>query len=196
MNSISQSKILQEHWVERRADTINVKGKGVLEAWWLHPKSKEVASISSGADSNFEVLPAPAPPLGSENDTRTKQGRLVDWITELFIKRLETIVARQDPAKVGTCNPSSLIFRIPEGKTSLDEVAEVIKLPKFDAEAAKRAKKRGTVQISPEVVSQMREVVSALADMYQMNPFHSKKKSPGNHCRFSSCIIRCVCVCV
>ena len=101
-----------------------------------------------------------------------KKERLVSWMVELFKKRIATIMAHQDPQKVGKCKPSDLIYRVPAGKTSLDEVAEVIKLPAFDAAAAERAKNRGEVQLSDAVVNQLKEVIVAIAAAYQDNPFH------------------------
>jgi hypothetical protein len=61
----------------------------------------------------------------------------------------------------------------PEGKTCLDEVTEVIKLPKFDAKLAALENNKKEVEISSEVSSQLREYVSVIASMYHDNPFHN-----------------------
>ena len=144
-----------------------MKGKGVLASYWLDLSSSP-AFYGSSADS-YET--ANAQTLDSK--WTKKETRLVNWITELLLKHIQDIVARQDPKEVGLCSPSELIYRLPAGNTSLDEVAEVIKLPKFDAEAAARARSRGEVVISPTVVSQLREIVGTLAAMYRDVPFHN-----------------------
>ena len=175
----------KQDWIRQRDDTVNVKGKGVLASYWLEidgpnnnssrgaaetpsPNgSKRRNSLGSGGAGN-------SPPMASVNNP--KQVRLVNWITELFMHHIQDIVARQDPAKQGKCVPEDLVYHPPIGRTSLDEVAEVIRLPKFDPEAAIRAANRRadlTSQIRPVIVQQLRELIHILATLYHDNPFHS-----------------------
>lgn len=147
---------------------INVKGKGVLESFWLDlAKTRETGSGTASGVS-LESVDSPTPSTAFHSIMTVdaqKQDRLVNWMTDLFVRRMESIVARQDPQKVGKCGPSSLVYKVPEGKTSLDEVAEVIKMPKFDAAAEKRSKARGTVKIPKDVVDQLHDIVQELAEM-------------------------------
>lgn len=158
----------KDHWIQRREDSVNVKGKGVLESYFIKIGSKGGSSEHSEA---FSFVPDVA--VIDQTTNAVKQERLVKWITDLFVRRIETIVARQDPDKAGRCSSSQLVYRVAEGATSLDEVAEVIKLPTFNEKAAARAKARGKVNIPMEIVSQLYEIVGALADMYKANPFHN-----------------------
>ena len=67
-----------------------------------------------------------------------------------------------------------LSFASPLGKTCLDEVKEVIRLPKFDARtAAIRSSDSNMVTIKPVVLEQLREFVFTIACMYKDNPFHN-----------------------
>lgn len=150
-----------------------------MESFWLaSSKDHRIESVTgtctaSESDSGSEsAQTSPLSVLTPKFDKR-KQDRMIDWIADLLTRRIKQIVARQDPKMVGRCNDSDLVYHVPKGQTSLDEVAEVIKMPKFDAKAAKRAKQSGDVTISSEAASQLREVVAALADMYQANPFHN-----------------------
>jgi hypothetical protein len=52
-------------------------------------------------------------------------------------------------------------------------VVEHYRLPKFDKEAEARAKLREDVKIPSDVISQLHEVVTALAKMYKPNAFHN-----------------------
>jgi hypothetical protein len=66
------------------------------------------------------------------------------------------------------------VYAQPEGTTCLDEVKEVIILPKFDA--AKAAALRDDyrkVKISNTVKAQLKEYVSTIASTYRSNSFHN-----------------------
>ncbi|CAB9498751.1 Receptor-type guanylate cyclase gcy [Seminavis robusta] len=163
----------KEHWLQRRADMLNIKGKGMLESYWVTPNSRDAVSSIAPKPEQAPGRKAvvPLPPL--RKSSHVKHDRLIGWVTDLFKKRIATIIARQDQKKVGKCKASDLIYRVPEGKTSFDEVADVISMPQFDAADAARAKKRGEVTISEEIEDQLTELVTALAAMYQANQFHN-----------------------
>jgi hypothetical protein len=55
----------------------------------------------------------------------------------------------------------------------LNEVAEVIALPKFDAAAASRAKDYHDVVLDNVVMEQLHDLVAEIASTYRDNPFHS-----------------------
>jgi hypothetical protein len=67
-------------------------------------------------------------------------------------------------------SPGLLTYDRPDGKTCLDEVVDVLTLPKFNAKGIYDAE---TVQLGPEVVSQLRAFVSEIASKYQDNSFHN-----------------------
>jgi hypothetical protein len=115
--------VAQEHWVQRRVDLVNVKGKGVLDSFWIVVTSKGDALGSSSVEVS---LSSPTQPTDGAVDS-VKQERLIKWMTDLFLRRIETIVARQDPKKAGKCSPASLVYKVPAGRTSLEEVAEIIR---------------------------------------------------------------------
>jgi hypothetical protein len=66
-----------------------------------------------------------------------------------------------------------VVYTPSEGKTCLDEVTEVIRLPKFEAKAAAIGDEYKKVQISETVKAQLREYVSIIASSYRNNSFHN-----------------------
>jgi hypothetical protein len=66
-----------------------------------------------------------------------------------------------------------VVYTPSEGKTCLDEVTEVIRLPKFEAKAAAIGDEYKKVQISETVKAQLREYVSIIASSYRDNSFHN-----------------------
>jgi hypothetical protein len=60
-------------------------------------------------------------------------------VTELLLERIKKIVGRHNATGAKREHPLTVVF-VPkdEGETSLDEVAEAIKLPKFSVKAATR----------------------------------------------------------
>jgi hypothetical protein len=99
--------------------------------------------------------------------------RLIDWQVELFSKLLKQVVAGRDYASVdilGVENPSDIVkFDGPV----FEEVAESIELPKFDPKAAKARARPSFVDLPQEVVSELRNYISAISLKYRQNPFHN-----------------------
>ena len=60
-----------------------------------------------------------------------------------------------------------------EGKIVVDEVAEIIALPQFSAEAINALAHADEIQLNQEVVSQLKDYIATIAHMYRKNPFHN-----------------------
>jgi hypothetical protein len=95
---------------------------------------------------------------------------LVEWATKLLLENVKKIILKREALGVKQRHAAVTDFN-PEGKACLDEVTEVIKLPKFDAKVAALENKEKI--INSEVSSQLREYVSVIASMYHDNPFHN-----------------------
>lgn len=105
--------------------------------------------------------------------------RLVDWNVSLLSKVLQEIVDKRHASK-GHALPSKPVNeeavdqRLRQGKLVIDEVEEVIKLPKYDAALAKaQEEQEETVELSQEVMDQLREYIMTIATSYKNNPFHN-----------------------
>jgi CheY-like chemotaxis protein len=171
--SVSTANLLsgagKEHWVTRREDIVVAKGIGAVVTYWLVTKTKRASSSGqSTSDAQLEGALEKALP----KDALTKQDRLINWSTDLLLGYVRTIAATNDAMAVNRDPPDMLVYSPPGGKTCLDEVVEVIKLPKFDAEACSAPINLGT-EISPVVAQQLRDVVLTIANTYLDNPFHN-----------------------
>jgi hypothetical protein len=60
-----------------------------------------------------------------------------------------------------------------DGQTVIDEVKEIITLPRFNAEASIKEVDLDAVLLGPNVLGQLRFYISTVASMYKDNPFHS-----------------------
>jgi len=122
-----------------------------------------------------------------------KHLRLVDWTVEILQQLLKQVVARRmclDAAKekssteataakekssteASNARHSTPIFTKPQNQMVLDEVCEIIRLPKFDAEALKNQVKPESIVLDEAVLSQLHEYVAGIAALYRCNPFHN-----------------------
>jgi hypothetical protein len=151
------------------------KGKGVLATFWLTPNaSGKAASVTSADESNLAgvqdvpletgVMPRDDP------DAVLKHERLVEWIAEIFQEHIRKIVTQKGKGHMG---PPPAVYLPPAGKTCLDEVAEVIKLPKFDPELFAKADDWQSIELEEIVSTQLHQYIEIIASMYRSNPFHN-----------------------
>jgi len=186
------------YWVSPRKEKVKAKGKGVVETFWLDIKKQssksETSSKSQTSESNgsleFDMAHLKA-------SSHTKHGleldaslpanvqRRVQWMADVLLRLLKQVVARRnavqkiaqeegalaiDPPRDEGCPTSELI----NGKTVMDEVVEIIKLPNYNAKAAREEEDPSTVELPPEVVKQLYMYVTVIAGLYHHdNPFHN-----------------------
>jgi hypothetical protein len=163
----------KEHWVTRREDIVVAKGKGAIVTYWLATKPKRGTSVSSGQSSSNALSDSSLEKALPKEILLTKHERLINWSTDLLLGYVRTIAATNEAMAVSRDPPEMLIYSPPDGKTCLDEVMEVIKLPKFDAAEACLTPMDLDSEISPVVAQQLRDVVTTIANTYLDNPFHN-----------------------
>jgi hypothetical protein len=106
-----------------------------------------------------------------ENDIRQRSDRLVDWNVEVLFNLLKKIVARRS---LVTIKPSLAEDNSVHGNTiALEEVKEVMEMQAYNAEAAINALTSDSVELHPEVRSQLRDFVQTISSFYLDNPFHN-----------------------
>ena len=162
------------HWITPREDSVMAKGKGVLKTFWLATNPARTISITSNESSGSDLVirPGGVAAFVPEKSSAVKHERHIDWITELCQVCIKKIVAMRRKS-ITPRERSSIVYHLEPNKTSLDEVAEVINLPSFDAKAASKVKGHKSIELDMVVVSQIREYVSTIASMYKNNPFHN-----------------------
>ncbi|CAB9505205.1 Receptor-type guanylate cyclase gcy [Seminavis robusta] len=187
----------KDKWVTQRDDEVFAKGKGTLQTYWLRiqaescntgSKKSNISTTSLDAEqTQAEIARKKALALGpafeevfeETPDTNfdllsVKKQRLVKWNVEILIKILRLIMARraslESPKEISK-RASKKITKL--NGTVLDEVADVLALPQFDAKTYQNHVDPNTIEIPDTVVEQLTDMVSRIASLYQDNPFHS-----------------------
>ena len=164
----------KKNWIKAREDSVVAKGKGSLSTFWLRVGTTSEDSYSDAGASNAsqsasvdEAMPTSEAALSDE-----RMRRLVSWNTDALKRLLKDIIARRRAMGLPESNRN-----VPEktfhvaGKTVIDEVCEVIQLPHFDSNAIATTESADTIELSPQVESQLENYVGAISAMYINNPF-------------------------
>lgn len=168
----------KEHWLEPRAEKIDVKGKGLMQTYFADPQRGNALSISMHSGSVESAMVE----LAHRNE------RMVYWCTDIMAKLLRQIVARREASyRTGgkyTTSGDSTIASMEQisldssmhkkfKKTGhvIEEVVEVIHLPEYDATI--KEVPESEITLSPETMKQLREYVTAISGTYRENPFHN-----------------------
>jgi len=170
----------KSQWLRTRREKVVAKGKGELQTYWLDSTGETATATTEGESDEEEkgakpgiqtapvVAPAPAVPSAD------KYNRLVAWNCDILAKLLTQIVARRESRRTDP-DPVADIRKLEEQYGSnryvLSEVQEIVRLPKFEADSQRVDP--WSVQLSEEVLSQLKDYVQTLAAMYRDNPFHN-----------------------
>ena len=171
-------KVGKDKWVQEREDKVQAKGKGELRTYWL--KASGASSVGSSRSGNNVYLGYGVEPINE------KHSRLVTWITEVMAKLLKQIVARRalvTANKSLTTKQAFMLNRLVskstrkndgserEGGTGhvLDEVEDIIMLPKFDAKTSIGSDDVDSVELKPVVMGELREYIYTIASKYSNN---------------------------
>jgi class 3 adenylate cyclase len=163
----------KDNWIADRSDAVHAKGKGVLATFWLQPnhETSPPTALGNFSETCLDLEVAQSRP--EQNVLNQKTERLVNWVVDTFSKHLSKIIAQRSHEPDSMTNKDSLVYRLAPGRTSLDEVVEVIKMPMFNKKASARAKERRSVAIEDNVARQLKEVITRIQALYNSNPFHN-----------------------
>ena len=102
-----------------------------------------------------------------------RNSRLVDWIVGTMVQYLQQVLASRD-ASSKKRDVQLVDYQFTKKGTNLDELVEIISLPKFDqASSVSSAAPYQDVLIEANVVQQLRKLVQQICETYRDNPFHS-----------------------
>ncbi|KAL3914239.1 MAG: hypothetical protein SGARI_000229 [Bacillariaceae sp.] len=177
------------NWLTKREDTINAKGKGEMQTYWLLTEQQ----LASGGvvDNTANKTAAPLPMvkalqprlakttneiLDPESALPPKIKRLVDWNCDVLKRMLKQIVARRNAEarqQYDMNHPLMMKVEMNIGCDTyvLDEVAEIIRLPGYSD--VKVTEDPNSIVLPEGVEEQLRLYVSSVAAMYRDNPFHN-----------------------
>ena len=167
----------RENWVEKRKEKVMIKGKALVETYWLtNTRTRRTSSVSSeignirdlSAHDDDEIINISANSKGL-NETCS---RLVTWNVEILCDLLKQVVAARLSRKQHSQRPSRVdVDGKSFGTNYLEEVKEIIELPEFNKK--QKEVDPSSVVLSDLVVSELTEYVSMIATMYNANPFHN-----------------------
>ncbi|EEC43180.1 predicted protein [Phaeodactylum tricornutum CCAP 1055/1] len=181
-------------WFVAREDTIVAKGKGELNTFWLSVgdvgKGRSTTDTTHSSDDvlapnnyNSSVALDSLMTTSAESDQQVynlvsnKTSRLIDWNVDVLSRLIKQIVARRKASKVPKKDSSKQYFCPGDnrgaGTTVLDEVTEILALPEFDADAARRQQDPENIELDDSITSQLQQYVSNVSAMYRNNPFHN-----------------------
>jgi len=77
----------KQHWLTARKDSVQAKGLGVLQTYFVNPSGHKGSSVTSdsAADSSGRLVTEPV--------FKPTTQRLVDWLTEIMAKDIKKIVS-------------------------------------------------------------------------------------------------------
>ena len=158
----------RSEWLQPRETTVKTNRKGALQTYWL--------KIGQDRGEKGSSLTASISTLDDLDQESKKTDRLVAWSSDLLIELLQEVANRREATKAATTfrleKESSL--RVHKAKMPLDEVREIITLPKFDVDVAEAQKKKmDQVQLDPVVKEEVRDYMQTIASRYRDNPFHN-----------------------
>jgi hypothetical protein len=161
-------------WIVKRLDAVQAKGKGEVQTFWamLHSNKSSGGHSSQGDEEKSPTEKEIAADTVSGDFATKKQERLIEWHVDLLVQFLKQIVAtRMGDSSSSFTAPATDPEALVEGGV-LDEVAEVIVLPRFE-KSGPEAVDPDTVNLDPEVVAQLKDFIGCIASMYRSNPFHN-----------------------
>ena len=166
------------HWLKPVDGSVEIKGKGLVQSYWLGATVDARASVTSDS-MNMEIAQ-----LHLMDDPEGKHKRLIDWQLDIFSDLLKQIDAHR--RAVEKSGGTSRVHRrnskvhkldhgpfLQEGSTCLDEVKEIIQLPKFDPFTAAHQEDHESIELDPVVVEELRQYINTISMLYKENSFHN-----------------------
>ena len=152
-------------WVEKRREKIHTAEKGELQTYWL-TRGRRLGQAEFETTSNAGS--AQSDEIDDELYGLETELRWVEWNTEVLRNLLKQIVARREYQRRLSYD-LKLILNENDAVIPLEEVQEIIQLPKFDRKAAKRQRDNQDIEIPQRVSEQLKTYVTQIAALYAPN---------------------------
>jgi hypothetical protein len=170
-------------WLIPRAEKVNAKGIGEIQTYWVYTKGDTSKASDSQRSIGGSIEEGATNPLRSKLFERNESGRLngrrvLDWTVEIFLRVLKEVVAHRESIRVKPDTREVIkaaeeeIIRSYRYAMPLDEVKEVINMPKYHATKAADVDP-DKVTIGQDAISQLKDFIVCISDTYNQNPFHN-----------------------
>ncbi|KAG7374673.1 adenylate/guanylate cyclase with GAF and PAS/PAC sensor domain [Nitzschia inconspicua] len=172
----------KSHWVTIREEKVLAKGKGILNTYWLQITAADLHESSRTGSTPTDTASTVSSGLGDKhihtnqvevNRTDDETLRLVEWNLNIMKSALVKVVANRELQKVKVASLQHMLDLEQEflaGGTSLNEVKEIVSLPKYAKVSPHQLTK---VELDAKITEQLREYIFNLAALYNENPFHN-----------------------
>jgi class 3 adenylate cyclase len=162
-------------WAHPREDKVHLKGKGILQTFWLDPgREKALRRSSSLLTAPLSVPASPLEMASGDVDGLQRKQRLIKWNVEVLHDLLNRLVTSRNTCantQMTTPEESSGPSKARVGTSVIDEMTEIISLPRFDP---KLHQSLHPVKLPGVVKQQLHEYVSNIALLYRDDvPFHN-----------------------
>ena len=167
-------------------------GKGELQTYWAFPRLglSECNLHASCRGSSLQVCSKPSSVASSRlihgtiadaSGLDDRKKRSVHWISEIMLKLLKQIAARRAvggwhiPGKNKKLHSRSASeqFSASEEVLVVDELQDIITLPRFDKSLARKQADSSKIKLPEAATSQLQNYISWVALIYRDNPFHN-----------------------
>lgn len=161
----------------RRSETSSVPSSNEFENSMASVHYSEPDEVP--LDSDMSAVEAHA--KNKATISQAKMNRLIEWNVDVLHRLLRQVVARRSaigiPPGVSLANERVERKILFSNGQVIDEVKEIIHLPRFNAQAARRQEDPDAIDIPQTVLNQLYDLVAVIADMYNQNPFHNFEHS-------------------
>jgi len=177
------------HWVTPRDHPVQVKGKGLIQTFWVEPKAaanchyRHPKRDSNGnSASSSTTIEMPLSRTTNITSTNVKSDRRIDWNTDVFARIIRQIIARRNKScsshnslllekdSQRHCR-ESLLFS--EKETVLDEVKDIIDFRGYQKLYQRAHEDPDSIVVDVVVLQQLRALVTNIKESYHDNPFHN-----------------------
>jgi hypothetical protein len=158
----------RRHWLTRREEQVNCKGKGLMTTYWCDPRTQS-ASVSDPRSSNVSSNDMA---IGEYAPNDSQQQSLVDQIVDVFMRLLNEVTMHRSDVDVNLDAIKSYLLATDSAfiTNPIDEVAEIVSFPEPITRQSTESAGSG---ISFAAASQLHDFVSALSKLFQGNAFHN-----------------------
>lgn len=164
-----------QDWVSRRDDKIRVKGKGVMETYWVTP-SLRGSSVSSKSSSSHSSLYDDDIEMGAvgpeQEESRKKHRRLIEWNVEVLYTLLAKVVDSRELNQRTTGKDRNDVpleqFNLRD--RPIGELTQVLSLPGKPVDLGKESVSN---ELPKAVKFQLHLFVTEISRMYRDVPFHN-----------------------
>jgi Adenylate and Guanylate cyclase catalytic domain/3'5'-cyclic nucleotide phosphodiesterase len=186
-------------YVSPRDEKIRVKGKGLMQTFWVSVASTSCSNMpclpdsTSAGDQDF-TQPHALKPYTPETAMTEKSQRtlwLINWnatqlysiLEKLAAARLSSKASKQRKAKritnkridletamVADIDPSEWFLEPGTFTPAIAEMTQILEIPEFDPDMCRNVK---TVELDPQIKQQLFDFVTDIAARYRDVPFHN-----------------------